>query len=115
MAELDLDIVYRPGELNFVAEVLLPYRVKGVTKATASAQYSLSDRSVKNVVYEWMDVVAKHLDFDTCVTAAVEALLRQLPPAAIPCSKCGAIHGNVGKHTCSLYTIHNCGMCGHQW
>ena len=113
MAELDLDIVYRPGEQNVVADVLSRYGVDGVVEATASAQYSLGDSTVRRVVYEWLNVVAKHLDFDACVTAAVEALSRQLPLASFPCSKCGAIHGDLGKHARSLHTIHNCGVCGH--
>ena len=76
MAELDLEILYRPGEKNVVADVLLRYGVDGVLKTTASARFSLGDSSVRRVVYEWMSVVAKHLDFDACVTAAVEALSR---------------------------------------
>ena len=76
MVELDLEIVYRPVEKNVVAEVLSRYGVDGVAEATASAWYSLGDRSVRRIVYEWLSVVAKHLDFDACVTAAVEALWR---------------------------------------
>ena len=68
--------MYRPGEKNVVADILSRYSVDGVAKATASAQYSLSDSGVRGVVYEWLSVVAKHLDFVTCVTAAVEALSR---------------------------------------
>ena len=45
-------------------------------ESTASARFSLGDGSVRCVVCEWMSVVAKHLDFDACITAAVEALLR---------------------------------------
>ena len=74
MTELDLEIVYRPGEKNVVADVLSRYGVDGVVEATASAQYSLGDSSLRFVVYEWLNVVAKHLDFDTCVTATIEAL-----------------------------------------
>ena len=74
MAELDLEILYRPGEKNMVADVLSRYGVDGVFETTASARFSLGDSSVRRVVYEWMSVVAKHLDFDACVTAAVEAL-----------------------------------------
>ena len=74
MAELDLEIVYRPGEKNVVADVLLRYGVDGVVEATTSAHYSLGDSSVRRVVYEWMSVVTKHLDFDACVKAVVEAL-----------------------------------------
>ena len=76
MAELDLEIVYRPGKKNVVADVLSRYGVHGVVEATASAHYSLVDNSVRRVVYEWMSVVAKHLDFDAYVTAAVEVLSR---------------------------------------
>ena len=74
MAELDLEILYRPGEKNVVADVLSRYGVDGVFESTASARFSLGDSSVRCLVCEWMYVVAKHLDFDACVTAAVEAL-----------------------------------------
>ena len=74
MAELNLEIVYRPGKKNVVADVLSRYGVDGVFETTASARFSQGDSSVRRVVYEWMSVVAKHLDFDACVTAAVEAL-----------------------------------------
>ena len=76
MAELDLEIVYRPGEKNVVADVMLRYGVDGVVEATASACYSLGDNSVRFIVYEWMSLVAKHLDFDACVTVVVEVLSR---------------------------------------
>ena len=59
-----------------VADVLSCYGVDGVSEATASAQYSLGDSNIRHVVYEWLSVVAKHLDFDACVTAAIEALSR---------------------------------------
>ena len=74
MAELDLEILYRPGQKNVVADVLSRYGVGGVFEPTDSARFSLGNRSVRCVVYEWMSVVAKHLDFDACVTAAVEAV-----------------------------------------
>ena len=76
MAELDLEILYRPGEKNMVADVLLRYGVDGVFESTASARLSIHDSSVRRVVHEWMSVVAKHLDFSACITATVEALLR---------------------------------------
>ena len=59
-----------------MANVLSCYGVDEVVEATASTWHSLGDSSVKRVVYEWLNVVAKHLDFDACVTAAIEALLR---------------------------------------
>ena len=76
MAELNLEILYRPGEKNVVADVLSRYGVEGVFETTANTKFSLCDSSVRCVIYEWISVVAKHLDFDACVTAAVEALLR---------------------------------------
>ena len=76
MAELDLEILYRPGKKNVVAAVLSRYEVYGVFESTANAKFSLGNRSVRHVVCEWMSVVAKHLDFDACVTAAVEVLSR---------------------------------------
>ena len=76
MAELNLETVYRPGETNMVADVLSCYGVDGVNEATTSAHFSLGDNSVRRVVYEWISVVTKHLNFDACVTATVEALSR---------------------------------------
>ena len=76
MPKLDLEIVYRPGEKNVVADVLSRYGVDGVAEATSNARYSLSDGSVRLVIYEWVSVVTKHLDFDACVTDIVEALSR---------------------------------------
>ena len=76
MAELDLEILYRLGEKNVVADVLSCYGVEGVFETTANTRFNLGDNSVRCVVCEWMSVVAKHLDFYACVTAAVEALSR---------------------------------------
>ena len=76
MAELDLEILYRPGEKNVVADVLSRYGVDGTFDSTANAMLSLGDSTVRHVVQEWLSVVAKHVDFDACVTAAVEALSR---------------------------------------
>ena len=76
MAKLDLEILYRPGEKNVVADVLSRYEVDGVFESTTNARFSMGDSSIRRVVHEWMSVVAKHLDFDTCVAAAVEALSR---------------------------------------
>ena len=76
MAELDQEIVYRKGEKNLLADILSCYGVDGVVEATASAWYSLSDSSIRRIVYNWLNVVAKQLDFHACVTAAIEALSR---------------------------------------
>ena len=74
MAELNLEIVYRPGEKNVAADVLSCSGVDGVVETTASACFCLGDNSIRRVVYELMSVLAKLLDFDAYVTAAVEAL-----------------------------------------
>ena len=76
MAELDLEILYRPGEKNVVADVLSHYGVDGVFDTTANATFSVGDSTLRRVVHTWLAVVAKHLDFDARVTAAVEALSR---------------------------------------
>ena len=91
------------------------YGVDGVAEAIASDWYSLGDSGVRRIVYGWLNVVAKHLDFYVCATATVKALLRSLPLTAFHCSKCGVIHGDLGKHACSLHFINNYGVCGHQW
>ena len=76
MAELDLEILYRPGEKKVVADVLSRYGVDGAFESTANATFSMGDSTVRRVVQAWLAVVAKHLDIDACVTAAVEALSR---------------------------------------
>ena len=76
MAELDLEILYRPGEKNVVTDVLSRYGVDGAFQSTGNATFSMGDSTVGRVVQEWLSMVAKHLDFDACVTAAVEALSR---------------------------------------
>ena len=58
------------------ADMLSRYGVDGVFESTASARISMGNSSVRRVVHEWMSVVAKCLDFDACVTAAVEVLSR---------------------------------------
>ena len=74
MAELDLEILYRPGKKNVVADVLSRYGVDGALESTANATFSMGNSTVRRVVQEWLSVGAKHLDFDACVTAAVETL-----------------------------------------
>ena len=61
---------------SLMANVLSRCGVEGTVEAIASAWYSLSDHSVRCVAYEWLKVVAKHLDFDICVIAAMAALSR---------------------------------------
>ena len=63
MAELDLEILYRPGEKNVVADVLSRYGVEGTFESTANATFSMGDSTVRRVVHEWLSVVAKHLGF----------------------------------------------------
>ena len=58
MAELDLEILYKPGRKNVVADVLSRYGVDGVFETTASARFSLGYSNVRCVVYEWISVVA---------------------------------------------------------
>ena len=76
MAELDLEILYRPGKKNVVANVLSRYGVEGAFESTPNATFSMGDSTVRRVVQTWLSVFAKHLEFDACVTAAVEALSR---------------------------------------
>ena len=47
MAELDLEILYRPGEKNVVTDVLPRYGVDGVFESTANARFSMGDSSVR--------------------------------------------------------------------
>ena len=51
-------------------------------------------------VHEWLAVVAKHVGFDECVTAAVESLSKGFQLASFICTKCGATHLDSGNFAC---------------
>ena len=89
LAELDLDIVYRPGVDNVAADVLSRFNQHVQQDSEARAQHSLQDAKVVHAVRTWLGVVAPHLDYDLCVSAAVEGLSRGHPLASFPCNKCG--------------------------
>ena len=63
----------------------------------------------------WLHVVAKHISFDECVTAAVETLLTGLPMASFGCSKCGATYLDTSKFAQKLHTHHICSVRNHHW
>ena len=56
----------------------------------------MADASVAHAVRAWLSVVAKHVNFDDCVAAAVEGLFRGLPLASFGCTKRGASHMDLG-------------------
>ena len=58
MAELDLEILYRPGKKNVVADVLSHYGVDGAFESTTNAMFSMGDSIVRRVVHEWLSVFA---------------------------------------------------------
>ena len=66
-------------------------------------------------VCDWLQVVAMHVDFGECVTAAVETLSTGLPMASFSCSKCGATHLDADKFMQKLHTCHICSVCNHRW
>ena len=57
----------------------------------------MADASVARAVCAWLIVVAKHVNFDECIAAAVEGLSRGLPLASFGCKKCGASHMDLGQ------------------
>ena len=71
--------------------------------------------SVACAVRAWLSVVAKHMNFDDCVAAAVEALSTGLPLASFKCTKCGALHVDLGQYAQKLHMHHVCTQCGHKW
>ena len=70
---------------------------------------------LQGAVRAWLGVVAKHVNFDECVAAAVEGLSRGLPLALFGCTKCGASHIDLGQYVQKLHTCHVCTQCGHKW
>ena len=61
---------------------------------------------VSRAVRTWLGVVAKRVDFDECVAAAVETLLKGHPLAFFGSSKCGITHLDTGDFACKLHTRH---------
>ena len=47
----------------------------------------MADVSVACDVYAWMSVVAKHINFEDCIAAAMEVLSRGLPLASFSYTK----------------------------
>ena len=52
----------------------------------------MADASIACSVHTWLSVVAKHVDFDECIAAAIEGLSRGLLLASFGCTKYGASH-----------------------
>ena len=75
----------------------------------------MADASVAHAVCAWLSVMAKHVNFDECIVAAVKGLSRGLPLASFGCTKCGTSHVDLGQDAQKLYTRHVCIQCGHKW
>ena len=56
----------------------------------------MADASVARAVGAWLSVVAKHVNFDKRIAAAVEGLSKGLPLASFGCTKCAASHMDLG-------------------
>ena len=63
---------------------------------------------VARAVRTWLGVVAKHVNFDEGVAAAVESVSRGHPLTSFGCSKCGATHLDTGDFARKLHTRHLC-------
>ena len=70
---------------------------------------------VARAVCDWLYMVAGHVGFDECVTAAVETLSTSLPLASFGCSKCRATHLDAAKFATNLHAHHVCAVCNHRW
>ena len=56
----------------------------------------MADAYVASAVCTWLSVVAKHVDLDASIAAAIEGLSRGLPLASFGCTKSGASHMDLG-------------------
>ena len=70
--------------------------------------HSMTDASVARAVRAWLSMVAKHVNFDECLVAAVERLSRGLPLASFGCTKCGASHMDLGQYVWKMHARHIC-------
>ena len=70
LAELDLQIIYRPGVQNTSADILSRYGQSIEGGNAVVAQNSLGDMRTAQLVQTWLSVVAPHVDFQHCYEAA---------------------------------------------
>ena len=75
----------------------------------------MADAYAARAVHAWLRLVAKHVNFDECIAAAVEGLSRVLPLALFGCTKCDASHMDLGQYVQKLHTHYVCTQCGHKW
>ena len=62
---------------NVPADLLLRFNQHVKSKAGQPAgRHSIADASTVCAVCKWLSVVAKHVNFDKCIAAAVEGLSR---------------------------------------
>ena len=101
---------------NIPADVPSQFNQHIETEAGQPAgRHSMADASVARALCAWLSVMAKHVNFDECVAAAVKGLSRGLPLASFGCIKCGASHMNLGQCMRKLHMCHVCTQCGHKW
>ena len=62
-------------------------------------RHGMAGASVAHAIRTWMSLVAKYVNSDECVTAAIERLSRGLPLASFGCTKCGASHMHLPRYT----------------
>ena len=82
---------------NLPADVLSCFNHHVKTEAGRPAgRHSMAGASVLHAVHAWLSQVAKHVNFDECIAAAVKGLSRGLLLALFGCTKSGASHMDVG-------------------
>ena len=64
-------------------------------------------------MHDWLQVVAKHVGFNECIAAAVEALSTGLPMACFGFSKCEITYIDAYKFAQKLDMNHVCSMCNY--
>ena len=72
MAEFDLKIEYIPSKENVAADVLsCDGKVVDAEHIDLSMLHSLVDPGVEQAVQVWLNVVAPHIEFASCVAVAL--------------------------------------------
>ena len=78
------------------------------TGDSSRVRHSLADVQVACAICMWLEVVHKHVDFNKCISAAVENLSRGHPLAPFGCSKCSATHLDAGYFAYKLHALYLC-------
>ena len=104
--ELPINIKYREGPLNIVADTLL--------RRPQREQLFLSDEDAA-LCTKYLKRFAPQLTLKQCVDAAVTALQKGCEVQHIVCDHCHSAHLDENDYASHKHSIHVCNTCWKKW